>query len=716
MARKRKTTDDDTEATGFASHSWMLERLHEAQEADKDNREQGRECQDFVDKRDGQWEENWWSNCDGKPRYTFDLVSPILDQVQASVAKSDFDIRVIPASGQASKETAKTFDGLVRNIEAISNAREAYMAASKKSVKVGIGGWCVTQDYVEGDSFDQDLLIEKIPDWINSVWLGPHTEQDGSDAPYAFRLVGLSKDEFRRKYPDRSASAGVSGNKGSRSYYYRNDLVMVGQFYYLEESTRTLVQVEGPDGSVAVFDADSDEYKALADEMADAGLKETGRRKRTRKCVYVREFDANGWIDEPQKTVFENWIPLVPLYANFDVTDEGKVIWYGAVEKLIDPQRVFNYSLSREIEEGAFAPRAKLLMTAEQAAGHEAELATLNTNSDPVQLYNHVPDQAPPSKINGAEVNAGLARISEAMQALVGVSAGMFAANMGENPGLQSGKAIDALQDRGDWGNNKYIEARTIAQRHTGRILVDAIPRVYLPARQVRLLSEDGSQDFAVIGVQGVDRQTGKPVVLNDLSVGIYDVTCEAGPAFSNRQSQTVTALTEVGAIDPSVIQMGGDILLKNIPSPGMDQLAERKRLQLVMQGVIPPDQLTDEEKAMVQGMQGQQQPDPNMVLAMAEQAKANADMVAAQTKQMEAQAAIQQKEKELQIKAFEAETDRYKTDIERAKAMAEIKGKGAQAAKLLAEAEAIDIDNDMKTSGVHALAEKAKGAAGGEG
>lgn len=141
---------------------------------------------------------------------------------------------------------------------------------------------------------------------------------------------------------------------------------------------------------------------------------------------------------------------------------------------------------------------------AAQAAGHEETLATLNTNSDPVQLYNADGEVPPPTQQGGAEVNAGLARISEAMQALVGVSAGMFAANMGENPGLQSGKAIEALQDRGDWGNNKYIEARTIAQRHTGRILVDAIPRVYLPARQVRLLSEDGSQDFAVIGVQGV--------------------------------------------------------------------------------------------------------------------------------------------------------------------------------------------------------------------
>lgn len=693
MARKRKTTDDDTEATGYASHTWMLERLHEAQEADKDNREQGRECQDFADKRDGQWEENWWTNCDGKPRYTFDLVTPILDQVQASIAKSDFDIRVIPASGQASKETAKTFDGLVRNTQSISNAVEIYNAASKKSVKVGVAGWAVSQKYVEGDSFDQDLVIEGVPDWINSVWLGPHTEQDGSDAPYAFRLVGLSKDEFKRQYPERSPSAGLSSNSGTRSYFHRHDLVMVGQFYYLEESTRTLVQVESPDGNVAVFDADSEEYKALADEMADAGLKEVGRRKRTKKCVYMRKFDANDWLEEPQKTVFENWIPLVPLYANFDVADEGKVLWYGAVEKLIDPQRVFNYSLSREIEEGAFAPRAKYWMTAEQAAGHEETLATLNTNSDPVQLYNADGEVPPPQQQGGAEVNAGLARISEAMQALVGVSAGMFAANMGENPGLQSGKAIEALQDRGDWGNNKYIEARTIAQRHTGRILVDAIPRVYLPARQVRLLSEDGSQDFAVIGVQGVDRQTGKPVVLNDLSVGIYDVTCEAGPAFSNRQSQTVTALTEVGAIDPSVIQMGGDILLKNIPSPGMDQLAERKRLQLVMQGVVPEDQLTDEEKALLQGMQGQQQPDPNTLIAMAEMEKARAQQMEAETKHV-------QTIETLKIDAYKAETERYKADIDRAKALALIETEQAKAAKLLEDAKAVRVSTALDAFG----------------
>ena len=63
--------------------------------------------------------------------------------------------------------------------------------------------------------------------------------------------------------------------------------------------------------------------------------------------------------------------------------------------------------------------------------------------------------------------------------------------------------------------------------------------------------------------------------------------------------------------------------------------------------------------------MQGQQQPDPNMVLAMAEQQKAEADLISAQTKQAEAQAGAQQAMAELQIKSFEAETDRAKVTLE---------------------------------------------------
>lgn len=704
MAKRKKAVIDGESPEGVDSHDWMLQKLKEAQEADHDNREKARQASAFVDERTGQWEEKWYNDCAGKPRYTFDLTSPIVDQVQSVLMKADFTVKVLPGSGDASKECAEVYDGLVRNIEAISNAREVYSKAGKGMAKKGLDGWLITQRYVDGDSFDQDLVIEWVPDWINSVWFSPHTEQDASDADMAWRLVGMTPEDFKARYPDQTVNSSVGTDRTETRYYYRPDLIMVGQYWYKKEEPRELVLMTNG----RVYEV-NDEFKAVADDLALLGVTEQARRKRKKVCVYSRMFSEDGWLGEPQKTVFENWIPLVPLYANFDVVEEGKIIYYGAVEKLIDPQQVFNYSLSREIEEGALAPRAKYWMTPKQAAGHKDTLETLNTNSDPIQLFNVDPElPGAPQQIGGAQINPGLARISEAMQSIIGASAGMFAANMGENPGLQSGKAIEALQDRGDWGNNKYLESRTIAQRQTGRILVDTIPRVYLPSRQVRLLSEDGTFEVETIGDEVIDNQTGRVVVLNDLSKGQYDVTCTAGPAFQTRQSQTVTALTEVGAIDPSVIGIGGDILLKNISAPGMDLLAQRKRRQLFQAGMIPIEQMTDEEKAELQQMQNQPpQEDANMVLARAEEAKAQADLIDAQTKQFETQAQVEQKNKELQIKAFEAETDRYKAEIERGKALAEIQGKQAQAAKVLAEAEAIDIDNDAKTSGIAKVIER---------
>ena len=100
----------------------------------------------------------------------------------------------------------------------------------------------------------------------------------------------------------------------------------------------------------------------------------------------------------------------------------------------------------------------------------------------------------------GAQINAGLATLSESMRGILSDSAGMHAATMGDNPALQSGVAIDKLQDRGDIGNNKYSTAREIAQRHTGRILVSAIPEIYPPRRQVRILDEDGTTSMVTIG------------------------------------------------------------------------------------------------------------------------------------------------------------------------------------------------------------------------
>jgi len=684
----------------FESHQSILNLLSAAQEADHDNREKAREAHLFVDKRDGQWEPYWWTNNAGKPRYTFDQVNPIIDQVTASIELADFDIKVSPMSGPASKETAMVIDGLVRNIEAISRAKDIYVNAGRGMVTTGYDGWMISHKYSDPQSFDQDLVIEPVANFIDRVWFDPASYlQDKSDAQYAFLLHAMSVQEYVKRYPEGS-QASVSIDREGDAYYDKGQVIVVGQLFYVSQEAVELVLMSN--GAVYTVD---DDFKKVKDELVQLGIEEVRTRKAYKTKVYSRFFDQTNWLEDEEETIFDR-IPIIPVYGNFKIV-ENKTIYWGVVEKLLDPQRVLNYSLSREIEEGALAPRAKYWMTLTQAAGHEDALATLNTNSDPVQFFNPDPENpGAPQQQGGAQVNPGLRTISESMRQLIGQTAGMFAASMGDNPGLQSGVAIESLQSKGDNGTIKYFRALESAIAATGDILVKAIPKVYDAQRTVRLLYEDGSSEMQVLNEPIIDQQTGEIVTLNDLAKGQYSVSCRAGPSFRNRQQETIETIIEIAKVDPSIIGMAGDILLNAIPTSAATQIGERKRLQMMAQGLIPQTQLTEEEKAqMAQSAQGQeQQQDPAMVLAQAEMAKAQAEQMRAQVEvqrlqletakiQLEAQKMqmqVQADQATQQLDVFNAQTQRMNTQIKAQQA-------GASIEKDAVDTQGKQIDNQLK-------------------
>lgn len=628
----------------YSKHADVLVLLKEAQEADQDNREAALEAQWFIEKPDGQWEPEWWEANAGKPRYTFDMTSPIVDQIAGEIEQADFDINIKPAGGDSSKETAAVLDGMVRNIENISKASAIYSHAGRNMVATGFDGWRVVQAYVDGDSFDQDVLIKPIYNFSERVWFDVGSqERDRSDSKYCFVLQAIPVAEYEKRFPEGSKQS-VSSGRTKTGYYQKAATIVVGQIYYAKPEVRKLALMSN--GQVIDL---NDDAKSVLDELAAKGVTVTETREREKNVFHSRLFDGSDWLTKEQRTVF-SYVPVIPTYGNFKVI-EDKTIYRGVVQKLMDPQRVMNYSLSREIEEGALAPRAKIWMTGKQAQGHEAKLKTLNVNSDPVQFYNADP-AAPgaPQQTGGAQINPGLRTVSESMRQIMGQTAGMFAANMGDNPGLQSGVAIKSLQQKGDNGTVKYFKALEIAIAHTARIIVDAIPRVYDTTRQARILNADGSFEMQTVNQTVIDTQTGRPVVINDLSKGKYDVTCSAGPSFQSRMQETVQTITEMAQFDPTVIQTGADILFNNLDSPGMDLIAERKRQQLLMAGMIPASQQTDEEKAQIAQMQqaAQGKKDPATIIAEAEALKAQAEAANAQNKQQETAINVQVKSREL--------------------------------------------------------------------
>jgi len=679
------TEDDLAYKADYEEHQDVIELLDKCQQADKDNRERVREAHLFLDKRDGQWEPYWWNSNEAKPRYTFDMVNPIVDQVASEIEQSDYDIRVSPAGGDATKDLAIAYDGIIRNIEQMSNAKTTYAQCARNMVIGGMDGWRVVQKYVDDNSFDQDLAIEHIGNFVDRVWFDPAAEnQDKSDSRYAFVLHAMAKDEYEARFPEGSGES-VDDDREGEAYYDKAECIVVGEFLYMESEDRELVMMSN--GQVHEVNED---FEKVVDDLAAIGVTEAKRRTRKKHYVCSRFFDAKDFLEDKKETVFCR-IPVVPAYANFKIF-ENKTIYWGVVEKLLDPQRVMNYSVSREIEEGALAPRAKYWMTMAQASGHEKQLETLNTNADPVQFYNVDPESpAVPQQQGGSQINPGLARISESMRAIIGQTAGMFAANMGDNPGLQSGVAIKQLQDRGTNSTMKYSRGLEIAVAATGRLLKDAIPMVYDTERQVRILREDESYDMVPINQKVIDNATGEIVTVNDLQVGTYDVTCRAGPSFRNRQQETIEAITTLAQTDPSLMQIAGDLLLQNISTPAASQIAERKRIQMIAQGLIPQSQMTEEElqemAAKMQAQGQQQAPDPAMVLAQAEQMKAQADMMKAQidaqkvqndTLRIQLQAQNDQNElvaeqAKTQVDVFNAQTNRIKAQVEAEKAGATI-------------------------------------------
>ena len=133
-------------------------------------------------------------------------------------------------------------------------------------------------------------------------------------------------------------------------------------FYWIDEKPIELIQFSN--GAVYT----EDEVAPVLDELQAQGITEKARRKRVERICKIRQLDGGDWLNEPQDTVF-NWIPLIPIYGNYNV-NEGKIIYHGAISKLYDHQRVYNYLKSREITEVALSPRNKLMLSAEQAEGY----------------------------------------------------------------------------------------------------------------------------------------------------------------------------------------------------------------------------------------------------------------------------------------------------------------------------------------------------------
>ena len=669
------------------------------QSDEKESRDDVREEVHFNADKDGHWDQHALKRFKDRPRYQTDLVKPVNDAIAENLNKIKYGGTVAPL-GSGTEDVAEIYESICRTIHNISKADRIFRNAGQHIVDHGYDAWMVVNDWSSGESFDQDILIKAIPNSIDRVWLeGVAAASCHSDIRRGFVDTALPRENYDQQFPEGS---GIS--LGSETDYKRypevGNTIIVADFYYIKTQDVTLHLLS--DNRVV----EEEQYRPVADELSVKGVRIVRSKKRTINRCYMRKMDGGGWLGEEKETPF-NCVPVFQALANYQ-NIENRAVYHGNTRKLMDPQRVYDYALSREVADGALAPVDKMAMTPVQAKNHEDQNRKLNSSADPIFLYNPDAKAPPPYRTGGPQVNTQLVNTMATQANNIKEISRSHSPQQGAGLAGHSGRAYEILTEQSDQSADLYKEALTDAIQDTYSAIVDAIPIVYdRKARIQRLTNEDGTTKEISINEEVFDNETQKMVVLNDLSQGEYGFTVTAGPSYSNRQSRTVDAMTQWAALDPSILQDGSDIIYGSMQEPGMKQISERRRKKMVDNGEVPLNQLTDEEKEKItqdiENAKANNQPNPmdqaTVAAIMAQVKDLNSQAEERQNKMQLDFMEQQRKMMETMMKAQAQESTIQKTQSETLENLKDATGAAAIVSPAAAKAYS-DVAQDMTKNG----------------
>ena len=586
----------------------------------------------------------------GRPMLTINQLPQFVHQVTNDVRQADFSIKVAAVDDQSDPEMAKIYDGLVKQIQYQSSAPDVYADACDHQAGCGIGHWRICSEYTDDQAFDQELRIKLIPNPLTVYWDPDAVEPDRSDAKWCIITEMISKEAFEGRYPDASVSdIDQPAGKGGTIKWQATEGVRIAEYWCRKPIKKTLLSL--PDGKTIWKD---DVTPQMLAQMPP------GFQPRTRE---VDTFEVEQYIVSGSEILEEvrswpgKWIPVVSIFGDEVPQEGGAVVRKGMVRDARDPQALYNFNRTASAEALALQPKNPWLVTLKMVAEYMGLWKNANTTNTPFLVYDPDP-QAPHGPKREAPAALSPAFAAEAMLAREDLSGttGIYPAALGAQSNETSGVAIGRREKQGDTANYHYSAKLQRGLFHTGRILIDAIPKFYDSERVLRILGDDDAEEFVTVNWQAPDG-----TVVNDLSTARFDVRVKIGPSFSTKREEAATFLTEFLRVDPSAAPLVRDLLAKYSDMAGADEMA--KRFKNVLQGKGP----LDDPEAPPQPPQ----PPPEMLKMQADQQMAEQKLqqdAAAQQQQ------IQLEVQKLQIQAqLEMEKMRGQLELEREKAAAQI-------------------------------------------
>lgn len=528
---------------------------------------------------------------DNRPCLTINKLPVYLHQVTNDQRQNRSSIKVHAVDDEADVEIAEIEQGLVKHIEYDSNADVACDTAVNSAASIGFGYWRLVTEYTAADSFDQDIKFKRIRNPF-SVYLGPHTEPDASDIMKAMITEELEKSEFKRQYPkadcDESIDRGIGD--GLREWLSK-DKVRIAEFYRIEITPEKLYRLA--DGT-NVLEGDLPEGAQL--QPGKDGQPMIRMSERRKVCWYK----ITGVEVLERSEIKCNWIPVFPVYGDeFDV--DGKIYRSGLIRNAKGPSQMYNVWMTAATEEIGLRPKIPYIGAVGQF-DTDPKWKNANVRSYPFMEYDPVNVDGnlapPPQRQPMADVPAGVLAMAMHASDDIKATTGIFNASLGQNGNETSGRAILARQKEGDVGSYHYQDNLNRSKRHCARCILWMIPYYYDTERVVRIMGEDENVKHVAINQQvppeqqQPDPKTGAiKTVLNNLTVGKYDVVVNTGPSYTTQRQEQADAMIQLGQSWPQLMQAAGDLMVKSFDWHNADKIAERIKRTIPPQIVGPDDE-----------------------------------------------------------------------------------------------------------------------------
>jgi len=507
---------------------------------------------------------------EARPCLTINKLDAYIRQICNQQRQQRPRIKVHGMNNESDAKIAEILTGICRHIENQSDADSAYDHAFEYAVKMGWGYWRITTDYVREDSFDQEIYIKPVENPF-TVYFDPNSVlPDGSDAERVLITTVISKNVFKKMYPEAEFDQGFSsrGTGDTESEWVTKEDIRIAEYFYTERTKEMLLQLS--DGTTGY----SDELPSKQ-VLEAAGITVVDKRDTWRKKIKWCKLTAMEILEEGEWA--GKYIPIVPVYGQ-EVRVDDKHKKFGLVRMAKDPQRMYNYWSTALTESVALAPKAKWLLAEGQDEGHENEWAMANIKAMPVLRYKQTDIEgrpAPaPTRLQPEPPPSGIVTALQGLNGDLQAVVGIF--DPSQLPqGMMSGKALQGQQAQVDMTNFHYYDNLTRSIRHTGRIILDLVPKIYDRERVMRIIGDDGKPEIVTLNQPGTD-ENGISKILNDVTVGEYDVVMETGPGYNSKRQEAVDSMMSMLGADPSLMQQAGDLIFRNMDFPGAEIIADR--------------------------------------------------------------------------------------------------------------------------------------------